>query len=346
MLLQLLLLRFRLLLRFALGFGGFGFGGCLCSALGLGCRLGSCFGGRGVCSRVGCCRQRLSGSLLLVEQRRQPIGEVPRKCLDQVGQLAERSDQCAGELGEQYVPRRQFCKGVDVGGRDDPFADHASLDDQIRVVAGEVPQRLRDRTHVASHERDGGRTAQQLVHRRLRSVGDSDLDEGVLVDLVVATRRGESLAKLGQLGDGEAAVLGQQCPIRLRKAVAYLVDDGDLLSPRIVHGSSAEQVARIRAVDAIRRRRAKPVGSTRNASSGGPTLDPFGAGRTAHRSSTAVLVLRKRKTLAQSVWTDQTRPKRPPPQAVAASSSVVLRARSGSTWTPGPIVEEMVTALT
>ena len=93
----------------------------------------------------------------------------------------------------------------------------------------------------------------------LGAVGHGQPDQGVLVDLVVAAGGGQLPAQLGQLGDGEAAVLGQHGTVGGVQAVPHLVDDGDLVGPRIVHGPSAERSAQVRAVDTIEWRRREPV---------------------------------------------------------------------------------------
>ena len=73
--------------------------------------------------------------------------------------------------------------------------------------------------------------------RRLGSLGDGQPHQGVLVDLVVAAGRGQLAAELGQLGHGQAAVLGEDGAVGRVEAVPHLVDDGDLVGPRVVHGA-------------------------------------------------------------------------------------------------------------
>ena len=81
--------------------------------------------------------------------------------LEQAGRLHQRRLEGAGDLGEQHLARRQVGERLDLGRREDPRAEQAALHDERRVVLGELAQRLRRRGGVALHERDGDRALEQ-----------------------------------------------------------------------------------------------------------------------------------------------------------------------------------------
>ncbi len=101
----------------------------------------------------------------------------------------------------------------------------------------------------------------------VRAAGDGQPDEGVLEDLVVAAGGSEVPPQLGQVGDGEAAVLGDDRRGGALEALTHLVDHGDLVGSRVVHRSSAANGPWTFACDRTR--------GSKVASSGGPTGSPL-----------------------------------------------------------------------
>ena len=111
---------------------------------------------------------------------------------------------------------------------------------------------------------------------RHRGVGHGQADQGVLVDLVVAAGGRQLTTELGQLGDGQAPVLGQQGAVggSMRSRTSLTTATFSALGLSIVPPPS----------DSLRfgpqtpsSGDARAGGSERNASSGGPG-GPFGTG--------------------------------------------------------------------
>ena len=111
----------------------------------------------------------------------------------------------------------------------------APLHDQAGIGPREVAQCLRHRTDLTRHEGDGRRSLQQRLERLVAAAGDSQLDQGVLIDLVVPAHRREHPAQLGQLAHGEAPVLGEDGGPGRVEARTHLGDDAHFLGPRVVH---------------------------------------------------------------------------------------------------------------
>src|SRR5580658_10716071 len=88
-------------------------------------------------------------------------------------------------------------------------------------------------------ERDGRRAGQVVGQLLVWAARDGEAYQRVLIDLVVAARRAEPLAKLGQLGDGEAAVLGDDGAGGVVQALSHLIDDRHLLRSGVLHRFSA-----------------------------------------------------------------------------------------------------------
>jgi hypothetical protein len=156
------------------------------------------FGGLG-CGRLGC---RLLDAALLLDQRRDPVGEVARQRLEQAGHLLHRCGERAGQTGQQHLAGRQFRQRGEVRGREERAVGQSALDHEVRVRPREVAQRLGHRADVALHERQRTRTAQVLPERLVLAAVDCPTHEGVLEDLVVAADRAEGVAEFGELRHG------------------------------------------------------------------------------------------------------------------------------------------------
>ena len=96
--------------------------------------------------------------------------------------------------------------------REHAVAEHAALHHEVRVALGEVAQRLGRGDGVAAvlaDERDRDRTLELLDELVEAGVGRGPAGERVLEDLVVGRRRAQRGPQVGDLGDGQAAVLGE-----------------------------------------------------------------------------------------------------------------------------------------
>src|ERR1700722_18299500 len=218
----------------------FGFGGGLGGRVRLGvdrrCWIGLRFGGHLGSTRIGCSRlcrpvglylggrlglgcshlrrgvglggRRLGRAALLVEQSGEPVREVPGQGLEEAGQLGQRRLERAGKPSQKDIAGREVGQRPELAGREDIAGDEAALDDQVGVGPGELAEGLGHRAHVTLDERDGGWPGQQVLERLVRAAGDGQPDEGVLEDLIVAAGGSEVPPQLRQVGDGEAAVLG------------------------------------------------------------------------------------------------------------------------------------------
>ena len=165
----------------------------------------------------------------LVDEGLQAVGEVPRQGLQQAGQLHQRRLEGSGQLGQQHVAGRQVGQGLDVLGRDDLVAEQAALQYEGLVALGVVPQGLGDGGRVTLDEGDGRRSGEHRVQPVLGDLASSEAHEGVLVDLVLATGRSQRPPQLGELLDGESAVLGEEGSVGSGQLLADLVDHRDLL---------------------------------------------------------------------------------------------------------------------
>ena len=158
------------------------------------------------------------GAALLVEQGREAVGEVAGKGLEEAGELLERGGDGPGHLGQEHVARGQVGQGGEVLGRQEAVAVQATLDDQVRVWSGRSragpwpprsPRPRRRRWRWGPPE--AGR------QRLMATAADRQLDQGVLVDLVVAAGGPERAAQGGELGDGQAPVLGEDGGVGARR---------------------------------------------------------------------------------------------------------------------------------
>ncbi len=115
--------------------------------------------------------------------------------------------------------------------------EHAALDDEQRVGAGEVTQHLGHRGGVAVHEGDAGRADQHLLQVRQTGALGRQADQRVLVDLVLAAAGSQRPAQTGQILDLEAPVLGQDGGAGVVEPLPYFVDDRHLLRSRVIQWS-------------------------------------------------------------------------------------------------------------
>ena len=96
--------------------------------------------------------QLLPAGLPLLDQGRDPVGQVAGQGLEESGHLLHRRRQGAGDAGQEHVAGGQVGQGRQVRGREQRAVGQAALDDQERVGPGEVLQRLGHRADVALHE--------------------------------------------------------------------------------------------------------------------------------------------------------------------------------------------------
>ena len=219
-------------------------------------------------------RRRSAGppvGLELGAQRLDRAGGLGQRRLEQRSGTGQRRLHRAGELGQQDLARLE----VGEPGRARSAASGAPsstppLMTSSGMCLGEVTQALRRLDRVALDEGDGRRTDEQVVERVDPGVARGDLGQRVLhhgVRRDVTERR----AQLGELGDGETAVLGQHGALRAAELVRELGDGCCLVGPG--HGS--------------------PIGGHRQASGAGNRATPTrtrrpgaGAGRRSRPGST------------------------------------------------------------
>ena len=102
------------------------------------------------------------------------------------------------------------------------------------AASAEVAERLGRGDGVAPHEGDGRRALEQRDEVGEPGLLGRPAGQRVLEDLVLGGRRAQRAAQVGQLGDRQAAVLGEDRRVGFVELGADLVDDGDLLGSRHV----------------------------------------------------------------------------------------------------------------
>ncbi len=158
--------------------------------------------------------------------------------------MRQRRGQEARDLGEQDVAARQVGQRVEVLGREQFAVDDAALDDQFRRLTGEVAQGLGDGRDVAVDEGDRRRADEELGQGFDIAAGDSAANERVLEDLVVGTQGTELTTKRRDLGDGEAAVLGDDGGAGRGDTRLHFVDGRDLGRLNLAHTAPSPDTAR------------------------------------------------------------------------------------------------------
>ena len=217
------------------------------------------------------------GRSLVLQRLGQP-GDLGQRRLEQAGSPGRQRLEHAGDLGQQHLAGLQVGDLVDLGRAERLAVEHAALDHQQRVGLGEVTQALGRRDRVALDERDGGGPDQQAVVDADTGLGRGPPGQGVL-DHRVGGVGTERLAQLGDLLDGEPAVLGDH---RRRRLVEALDDLGDragfsLFGMSLLSCTSAPASPERHAADPARRTRNAPAQGARGGQKS--TTGPSCAGR-------------------------------------------------------------------
>ena len=169
-------------------------------------------------------RRRGGGALLLDPEGVDGARRLRQRGVEEVGGPGERRLHRAGQLGQQHLAGLEVRQAAHLVGRQRTAVEHAALDDQRRVGAGEVPQALGGLDGVARHERDGrGARERGLVEGRHPRVPGRDRGQGVL-DHGVRRVPADAAPQLGQLRHGQAAVLRQDGGARAAEPVRQLGD--------------------------------------------------------------------------------------------------------------------------
>ncbi len=170
------------------------------------------------------------GGLLLL-QRLGQASHLRQRRLEQARGPGRQRLQGTGHLGQQHLTRLEVGDPVDLGRGHRPAVEHATLDDEQRVRPGEVAQALGRLDRVTGDEGDRGRAEQQAVVDGDAGVGRGPLGQGVLDDRVRGVVA-ERAAQIGDLLDGQAAVLGDDGRGRVGEVLGDLGDRADLLRVR------------------------------------------------------------------------------------------------------------------
>src|SRR5262245_28950866 len=133
-------------------------------------------------------RAELLGTALLVllgAKRVHGADELRRERLEDLSSLRLLALQGARQLGEQNLAGLEVRKLLDLVGGQRLAVKDTALDDEIRVVLGEVTKTLRRLHRVTGDEGDRRRTVEQVVERRDpglvgRNLGQRVLHHGVL----------------------------------------------------------------------------------------------------------------------------------------------------------------------
>src|SRR5690606_17155457 len=184
-------------------------------------------------------RAELLGTALLVllgTKRVHGADQLRRERLEHLGSLGLLALEGTRQLGEQNLAGLEVRELLDLVGGHRLAVKDTALDDEIRVVLGEVTKTLRRLHRVTGDEGDCRRTVEQVVQRRDpglvgRNLGQRVLHHGVLGVLT------ERTAQLLELSHGETAVLGQHGSAGVAELVRQLGHCGSLVGPR--HRASA-----------------------------------------------------------------------------------------------------------
>src|SRR5579884_20627 len=179
--------------------------------------------------------RRGTGGPGLVDQGLESVRQVPGQGLQEAGELLHGGGQGPGHPGQEHLSRGQLGQGGGPVGADHVAPEQAPLDDQGGVGPRVVPQGLGHGSGVAVDEGDGGGSLEQADQLVEAEVARREADQGVLVDLVLATNLTQVPAQLGQLGHLEASVLGQDGAGGGVEALAHLFDHRHLLRPGVLH---------------------------------------------------------------------------------------------------------------
>src|SRR5882724_10089036 len=124
-------------------------------------------------------------------------------------QLRSRSLQGPHQLAPQRFLRRQVGQRLQLRGLDQLALDEAHLDGEQRVRLHEVLERLRHRHRILRGEHEPGGSLEVAAQRPQVQILHGQPRQPVLHHLVLGRRRLELLAQIGELADGEPAVLGE-----------------------------------------------------------------------------------------------------------------------------------------
>ncbi len=192
------------------------------------------------------------GFQLRLERSGQP-GHLDRQRVERGRRVGHRRLHGAGQHGQQHLARFEVGETFDLRRAHRLAVDHSALDDQGRVDLGEVAQSLGGLDHVAPDEGDRRGSAQQPFQLRCDACfGRRELGQGVL-DHAERRLLAERMAQLGQLGHGQAPVLGQHGAAGALEPLGQLGNRGHLLRPR--HGPPFLGWRHLGCTSRVRRRR-------------------------------------------------------------------------------------------
>src|SRR5258705_5057212 len=124
-------------------------------------------------------------------------------------QLRCRSLQGPHQLAPQRFLRRQVGQRLQLRGLDQLALDEAHFDGEQRVRLHEVLERLRHRHRILRGEHEPGGPLEVAAQRPQVQILHGQPRQPVLHHLVLGRRRLELLAQIGELANGEPAVLGE-----------------------------------------------------------------------------------------------------------------------------------------
>jgi len=165
---------------------------------------------------------------MLLDQCLEPVGELARQCRQHASGLDQRGLEGSGDLGQQFLARRQVGERVDVGCGQRNAAQHPTFDHQRRIGLGRLAQRLGSAGDVARDKRQGCWTDQDRIKSVETRLLDGDLGQRVLVDHVLGANRTQRIAHSGQLLDTQSAVLRHENCLRFAQLRGDLGNRGDL----------------------------------------------------------------------------------------------------------------------
>ncbi len=164
--------------------------------------------------------QGLHGARGLRERRR-----------EEGGRLRHGGLHGPGELGEENLTGLEVGELLDLSGVEDAPVHVRGLEDEQRVVLGEVLQPLGTLDRIALDERDRARPGEQLLEALDTGLAGGPLGERVLHHRVVGDPL-QGAAQLADLGHGEAAVLGEHGGIRRAELLGELRYGGGFVVAR------------------------------------------------------------------------------------------------------------------
>src|SRR5262245_52072605 len=159
------------------------------------------------------------------------VHELALRRLQQPDELGHRTLQRADDLRANRFLRRQVGEGLEPGGLQHLALHVPSLDDERLVRPRERVQRLGHGNGIVLRNHHPRRALEQALHAR-EALGQRELREPVLDDLVLGGHRAQLSTQIAQLLNGQPAILCQQHRLHAAQPALEILDALDLFLRR------------------------------------------------------------------------------------------------------------------